>query len=150
MSIRPASPADAEKVQAFVRSLSWQSRLERFFVPIAELSPRQLERLLCSPGLSLAAYGADGRIVGHAQYALIAGEAELGVVVSDQWHGNRLGERLVAMLLEHAARSGVRAIGGVTRIQNRAMRRLASKLGFSFVRDPDPGLVRLHRPLAAM
>jgi acetyltransferase len=150
VNIRPASPGDAGKVQAFVRGLSWQSRLERFFVPIAELSPRQLDTLLCSPGLSLAAHDAEGRIVAHAQYALIDGEAEFGVVVSDQWHGNGLGERLVSMLLEHAARAGVRGIGGITRIQNRAMRRLAAKLGFSFARDADPGLVRLHRLLGAI
>lgn len=144
VSVRPASAADADKVQAFVRALSWQSRLERFFVPLAELSPRQLERLLCSPGLSLAAFDAAGRIVGHAQYALIEGEAEFGVVVAEAWRGIGLGERLVSLLLEHASLAGVRALGGVTRMQNRPMRSLASKLGFSFGRDRDPGLVRLE------
>jgi acetyltransferase len=148
VEVRPAGPQDAAEMQAFVRGLSRDSRLDRFFAPVAELSPRQLERLVASPGLSLAAYDLGGRMVAHAQYALDGRGAEFAVVVAETWRGNGLGERLVAMLLEHAQRSGVEVFGGVTLARNCAMRRLARKLGFSFARDPDPDLLRLEMALA--
>ena len=43
--IRAARTADAPAVQAFVRKLSPETRRRRFFGPIVELSPQQLERL---------------------------------------------------------------------------------------------------------
>jgi hypothetical protein len=67
---RPVRARDAGQVQAFVRALSPQSRRERFFAPIAELSPRQLGRVVSGPGLSLAAWQPGGSVVGLAQYAL--------------------------------------------------------------------------------
>lgn len=144
VSLRAAGARDAEEVQAFVRGLSRQARLERFFVAIAELTPRQLERMVSSPGLAVLARDRDGRMVGHAQYALADGEAEFAVVVADAWQGAGLGERLVSLLIEQAWLAGIRGLSGVTRLQNAPMQRLASKLGFSFSRDADPGLVRLR------
>jgi GNAT superfamily N-acetyltransferase len=144
VSLRPAGARDAQEVQAFVRRLSWQARLERFFIPVAELTPRQLERMVASPGLAVLARDARGRCVAHAQYALAEGEAEFAVVVADDWQGAGLGERLVSVLIEQAWLAGVRGLSGVTRLQNAAMQHLASKLGFSFLRDADPGLVRLR------
>lgn len=139
-------PADAAEVQAFVRGLSWQARQERFFVPIAELSPSLLERVMTSPGLSIAAWH-EGRIVALAQYALGGREAEFAVVVGEGWRGIGLGEALVEVLLAHARLAGVRVMGGLTLERNRAMRRLAAKLGFALRPDEDPELVRLERVL---
>lgn len=146
--VRSVRLGDAERVQQFVRSLSSQSRRERFFVPIAELSPRQLEIVVSAPGLSLAAWD-GGRIVALAQYALESSVAEFAVVVAEDWRGVGLGEALVGLLIENARRAGVRTLGGVTQQTNRAMRLLAAKLGFVLRRDADPALVRLERGLAA-
>jgi acetyltransferase len=146
---RPVRARDAGQVQAFVRALSPQSRRERFFAPIAELSPRQLERVVSGPGLSLAAWQPGGSVVGLAQYALGEHEAEFAVVVAEDWRGNGPGGALVGMLLAHAAGRGVRVFGGVALGHNRAMRLLAAKLGFAFRRDEDPALLRMERLLAA-
>lgn len=140
-------PADARAVQAFVRALSLESRRERFFSPIAELSPAQLARVVSSPGLSLAAWR-EGRIVGLAQYALGDGPAEFAVVVGEEWRGLGLGETLVGLLIADARRAGVRTLGGLTMERNRPMRRLAAKLGFVQKPDTDPDLVHMEQVLA--
>ncbi len=148
--VRPVGLADAAAMQAFVRGLSWRTRIERFFLPIAELAPPQLERVLGGRGLSLGAFDDGGAIVAHAQYALDErGEAEFGVVVDDAWQAHGLGARLVSALLEHARHAGIGAFGGVTLLENGRMRRLARRLGFVFKRDDDPQLVRMERWLGS-
>ena len=150
LELRSVQPADAARVQAFVRRLSPHSRFERFFTPIAELSPAQLFRITSSPGLSLAAVVSKERIVGLAEYVRVRrDEAEFAVVVADEWQGQGLGEQLLRALLDHAERAGVGRFGGITRIGNQPMRALARKLGFGVKRDEDPDLLRLERALAA-
>lgn len=149
MLLRPLEPSDAERVQAFVRRLSPRSRLERFFAPIQELSSRQLERITSGKELSLGAFDERGTLIALAEYARVdAANAELAVVVADEWQGQGVGEQLLAALLEHARRSGIARIEGVTRAGNRAMRLLARKLGFGFRGDADPDFVRFERALA--
>lgn len=150
LELRAVQPGDAALVQDFVRNLSPRSRLERFFTPLNELSPAQLFRITAGQGLSLAAVVGNERIVGLAEYFRVRrGEVEFAVVVADEWQGQGLGEQLLRALLEHAGRSGVERVGGVTRIGNVRMRALARKLGFGIVRDPDPSLLRMERALAA-
>jgi acetyltransferase len=149
-TLRRTGAADAPAMQAFVQALSRRTRLERFFLPINELSPRQLERMLSGRGLSLGAFDDAGRLVAHAQYALDEhGEAEFAIVVADAWQAHGLGGRLMAELLEHAHRAGIQAFNGVTLLENSRMRRLARKLGFAIKRDDDPELVRMQRWLGA-
>lgn len=150
LELRAVQPGDAGLVQDFVRKLSPGSRLERFFTPLAELSPAQLFRITAGQGLSLAAVIGNERIVGLAEYFRVRkGEVEFAVVVADEWQGQGLGEQLLRALLEHAGRAGVERVGGVTRIGNIRMRALARKLGFGIVRDEDPALLRMERALAA-
>ena len=150
VTARPLRAPDDAQVQAFVRALSPESRRERFFGAVAELSPRQLERLIAAPGLSLGAWHGPGSVVGLAQYALgEEEEAEFAVVVAEDWRGNGLGKALLGVLLEHAARHGVSRLGGVALVHNRAMRLLAAGLGFAFRREADPGMLRMERLLEA-
>jgi RimJ/RimL family protein N-acetyltransferase len=144
--IRPVSERDAPEMQALVRGLSWRTRIERFFMPVAELSPRQLERVLGGNGLSLGAFDDRGAMVAHALYVPEArGEAEFGIVVDDAWQQHGLGARMMAELLDHARNAGVAAFSGIALSDNGRMRRLARKLGFAFKRDDDPQLVRMER-----
>ena len=158
VSVRRTGAHDAAALQAFVRALSWRSRVERFFMPVAELSPRQMERVLCGRGLGLGAFDMDGRagdgawgsMVAHAQYAIDeAGKAEFGLVVADSWQGQGLGSHLLAELIEHARNAGVRDFGGLALHDHGRMRGLARRLGFAFKRDDDPQLVRMERWLGA-
>jgi acetyltransferase len=150
VTVRRTAAADAPALQAFVGALSWRAKVERFFLPIRELSPRQLQAMLEGRGFSLGAFDAHGALVAHAQYALDErGEAEFGIVVADAWQAHGLGARLMEELLEHAHRAGIDTFGGVTLSDNSRMRRLARKLGFVFKRDDDPQLVRMQRWLGA-
>jgi acetyltransferase len=150
MLLRPLTPGDAAQVQAFVRGLSSRSRYERFFTSIAELSPKQLERITAGAGFSIGAFDAAGRLVGLAEYARSSElEAEFAIVVADELQGQGLGAQLVGALLEHAKRSGIARLAGVTHTRNRAMRLLARRLGFGVQPDEDPDLVRMELALAA-
>jgi acetyltransferase len=149
MLLRRLRAADAERVAQFVRRLSARSRLERFFAPLAELSPSQLALIVSRRGLSLALFDDDGAIVGIAQYACAdATDAEVAIVVADEWQGKGIGRRLLERLLRHAARAGIAHVVGVTRAGNAAMQGLAGELGFRLRRDADPRLVRFERAAA--
>ena len=151
--VRPVRAADAPLVQQFVRELSPRSRRNRFFGPVAELSPAQLERMTrfdgpAGLGLVVVAGEDSPRIVGIAQHAVCDPPfAELAVVVADGWQRQGLGERLVLLLLAHAAKTGIAAVQGLVIAANRPMLALASKLGFAFEDDADPELVRVEKLL---
>lgn len=150
-AIRELRSADADAVQAFVRRLSPESRRRRFFMPINELTPRQLERITTGGGvhdLNLAAFDAAGRIAGLAQYALEEdGAAEFGVVVDDALQRSGLGTRLVRVLIERARARGLPALRGLVMYDNRPMLELAAKLGFELRADADPALTRVERTI---
>jgi acetyltransferase len=151
--VRPVRAGDAPLVQRFVRELSPQSRRNRFFGPVHELSPAQLERMTHhhgSNGLGLIALADEAapRIVAIAQHVVCDTPfAELAVVVADDWQRQGLGERLVLLLLAHATRTGTAAVQGLVMAANTPMLALASKLGFAFEEDADPALVRIEKPL---
>lgn len=153
-TVRELRAADAPLVQQFVRALSPRSRRSRFFGPVRELSPVQLERMTRfdgSTGLGLAAVIGGDVIVAIAQHAVCDPQAaELAVVVADDWQRQGMGERLVRMLLAHAARTGIAAMHGFVAVANQPMLALASKLGFAFEEDADPGLVRIEKPLGRL
>jgi RimJ/RimL family protein N-acetyltransferase len=142
--IRRVGLEDASRVASFVQALSPQARRARFFGAVSTLSPRRLREMLASPGLSVAAFGDDGRIVAHAQYALVGGQAEFALVVDDAWQGKSLGEQLLGLLRRHARDAGARVLGGFMLADNHAMRRLARKLGFAQKYCADATLLRFE------
>ena len=145
--IRQLTMEDGPQVEAFVAGLSPQSRYARFFSAVTGLTPQQLGALLA--GRSVGAFAADGRLVAHAQYVLAGAEAELAVVVSEAWRRNRMGEALLGLLKENAAKAGAQALSGLMLADNQAMRRLASKLGFALTRSADATLLRFELKLLA-
>ena len=152
LAIRELRLADADAVQAFVRRLSPESRRRRFLAPIRELVPSQLARVTTARGpqdLNLGAFDAAGRIVGLAQFAAgDDGGTEFGVVVDDALQRRGLGTRLVLTLLERARERGLGALYGLVQNDNWPVLGLAAKLGFEFLADADPRLLRVERPLA--
>jgi acetyltransferase len=146
MRIRPLQAADAERVQEFVRRLSPQSRRDRYFSAVRELTPRQLERTTqpADPrNLSLGAFQGEA-LIGVAEFAY----GEFGVVVADAWQGAGLGRELMQRLVAHALGQRSPTLHGLVRAGNRTMLHLAASLGFRAARDADPDLVRVELPLA--
>ena len=142
--IRPVGPEDAPRIETFVQALSSQARRARFHGAVSYLSAQRLQAMLESPGLSVAAFGADGRIVAHAQYALEAGHAEFALVVDEGWRRNSLGAQLLSLLKRHARDAGVRVLGGFMLADNYAMQGLAAKVGFVLKRCTDATLLRFE------
>jgi acetyltransferase len=144
--MRPAYPADAPAIRTFVRQLSPDARRKRFFGPVVELSPQQLERLTAraSPAdLNLLVFGAAAEMVGMAQCVVTgSAEAEFALVVADRWQRCGIGTAMCRALLEHAREHRLVRLAGFVLWENLAMLGLASKLGFSLARDGDATLIR--------
>jgi acetyltransferase len=154
--LRVARSEDAPAVQQFVRGLSDRSRRNRFFSPVRELSPDQLDRVTRSrpPGeLALVGETADGagsRIVAMAQYAVGDPlDAEFAIVVDDAWQRQGLGTQLFAVLAEHAARAGLAAFAGLVLADNWPMLALLARLDCKLVTDRDPYVVHVVKRLDA-
>jgi RimJ/RimL family protein N-acetyltransferase len=147
--IRGARVTDGPAIQAFVRGLSIRSRRNRFFSPISELSRDQIERItrtLPSDGLALvceAVNAGESRIVAMAQYVIEQPlEAEFALVVDDAYQRQGLGNEMMGLLAEHAARAGLAAFVGLVLPDNWPMLGLLSRLGCELEADADPGVVR--------
>jgi acetyltransferase len=148
--LRPLQAQDAAAEQRFVRGLSATSRLLRFHLGIRELSPqtlRELTHIDQRRHVAVVAVADDdpGDIVADARYVLLddGDEAEFAIAVADDWQGAGLGGQLMAWLLQHARRHGVRSLFGDVMVDNRRMTAMVREAGGRFVRHPgDPTLTR--------
>jgi acetyltransferase len=143
-------------VQQFVRNLSERSRRNRFFAPVRELSPDQLDRVTRSrpPGeialVGETAEGAGSRIVAMAQYVVCEPlDAEFAIVIDDAWQRQGLGIQMLGVLAEHAARAGLAALAGLVLADNWPMLSLLARLDCELVTDHDPQVIRVVKRLDA-
>ena len=147
--VRPVLPQDAELEQSLVRGLSPEARYNRFFNPIRELSPGQLEQMTqidYRRHVALVAESFDGgaaRVVGEARYVIDEGGhgAEFAVVVADDWRRLKLATRLLRTLCEHACEAGLESLYGDVLASNEPMLAMLRRLGFR--RRMHPGDARL-------
>jgi len=156
VALRVARSEDVSAVQQFVRGLSDRSRRNRFFAPVRELSPDQLDRVTRSrPPSELALVGeaterAGSRIVAMAQYAACEPlDAEFAVVVDDAWQRQGLGIQLLGVLAEHAAHAGLAALAGLVLADNWPMLALLGRLDCELETDRDPHVVHVVKRLDA-
>ena len=156
VALRVARSDDVSAVQRFVRGLSDRSRRNRFFAPVRELSPDQLERVTRSrPPGELALLGetteaGGSRIVAMAQYAACEPlDVEFAVVVDDAWQRQGLGIQLLGVLAEHAARAGLATLAGFVLADNWPMLALLARLDCELVTDPNPYVIRALKRLDA-
>ena len=160
-TIRPIQPDDADMLQAFVRSLSQESRYFRFASAMPELPPRMLARYTLidyDREMALVAVhrkreaAADGhfteteQIIGVSRYITNPDQTscEFSLVVSDHYKGQGLGSRLMLSIMEFARAKGLSEIDGLVLANNPNMLRLMTGLGYTvhpFPEDPDFKLV---------
>ena len=153
--LRPVLPQDAELMQAFVRGLSAESRRNRFFRTLHELPAALLDHFTSidyHDHLALLAsvlVEGDEAAIGEARYVVSEpGVAEFALAVADAWQGRGIGRLLLARLECRAAAEGVRRLFGEVLPSNRAMHRLAKKLGFTVATGGGgEGLWRLEKNL---
>jgi acetyltransferase len=154
--IRPIRPEDAEQEQAFVRSLSSETRRLRFMGALKALAPKQLARFTqidYATEMALVALveGPGGaRQVGVARHTLgpDARTAEFAIVVAGAERGQGIGTRLMTELMAAARAQGATRMVGDVLAENRAMLTLMGELGFVVQYDPmDRTMVRVERAL---
>ena len=134
IALRPIVPRDRDAFQAFVRGLSAGARLNRFLMPVRELSPASLMALTMPDQARHVALVAteDARIVGEGRYVALGsgGRAEFAVVVADDWQRHGIGARLLGTLMLEARRAGLHALEGEVLRTNTAMLAFVRRLGF--------------------
>ena len=156
VTVRAACPADAGRIQDYVRTLSPSSRYDRFLAPMNELSPAELARIGAG-GEMQATLIAETKIagvrimIGEARYAASDGATcEIALSVAEGWRGRGVGTLLMNFLECRARSLGAgRLVGDVLR-SNAAMRTLARKSGFDQAGVPaDARLVRIVKDVSA-
>ncbi|MBV5298465.1 MAG: bifunctional acetate--CoA ligase family protein/GNAT family N-acetyltransferase [Rhodoferax sp.] len=155
--VRPVHPDDATTLQAFVRSLSPESRYFRFVSSMQELPANMLSRFTLidyDREMALVAIhtetGLDAqgrpqeisRIVGVSRYITNPDRStcEFSLVVADDFKGQGLGSRLMLSIMDFAREKGLTEIEGLVLANNSNMLKLMRSLGFSiksFPEDPD-------------
>lgn len=162
-TLRAIAPEDADRLQAFVKALSAESRYFRFISVLAELPPRMLVRytqidydrelalvaVTGSDPLTGAAEGArapDGqRIVAVVRYLLNIDRdsCEFAIAIADDWQGKRLGSTMMRAIIEAARRKKLRRIEGFVLSTNSRMLALMRHLGFTIKTDPQDTTMKL-------
>src|ERR1700694_1689169 len=156
VTVRPVCPQDSDALQAYVRALSPDARYKRFFGPLRELPPAELDRVIHLHHRNRLALIAEARldgasiVIGEARYALAPDRlnCELAVSVADGWRGKGLGTLLLGDVERRARSLGARHLVGDVLRTNAAMRALARKAGFAMADVPgDAKLVRIVKDL---
>ncbi len=151
-TVRPVLPQDAPHLQSFVERLSERSRYQRFHYSLRHLPVtvlREFTELDYREHLGLIAevFTADGAQTMIADARLVRSaardEAELALVVADQWQGMGLGARLLRRLLAAARCAGAGRVSAELLADNAAMQRLLLRHGFRVGAHPED--VRLLR-----
>lgn len=138
VTLRPIRPEDAEMEQAFVKSLSAETRYFRFMDTLRELTPQMLVRFTQIDYDREMAFVAtvpeDGgeAEVGVARYVANpdGSSCEFALVIADGWQRRGLGRRMMEQLVDVARARGLRAMVGHVLAENRGMLTLCQKLGF--------------------
>jgi acetyltransferase len=154
LAIRSIGPADRDAFQAFVQSMSQETRTNRFFSPVRELSPAILEALT-EPDqkrhVGLVAIE-GGQIVGEARYVQLgqSGRGEFAIAVTDEWQRQGIGARLLGALQSAARSAGLLFLGGEVLRTNVPMLRFSTHAGFQLKSCPeDARLAMVERSLAS-
>jgi RimJ/RimL family protein N-acetyltransferase len=150
VTLRAARANDGELIQQLVRGLSLESRYQRFFYPVHELTPDMLARFTHNASAEaitlLAVVRQHGRetAIAMAQYVAdrYPDSCDFAVVVADEWQRFGLGERLVRTLVCIARAAGIARIEGDILAENEGMKRLMLKLGFRVTHHADGAYLR--------
>ncbi|RDI36673.1 bifunctional acetate--CoA ligase family protein/GNAT family N-acetyltransferase [Aquicella lusitana] len=151
ITIRPIRPEDAEIEQAFVRSLSPQSKYFRFMEHLQELTQTMLVRFTQidydREMALIAAIHQDNKEknIGVARYIINPDQesCEFALVVADAWQGKGIGSHLMTNLIEEAKMKGLKTMKGEILANNHNMLQLAESLGFTIQTRRDDTSIKI-------
>ncbi|MET8231318.1 GNAT family N-acetyltransferase [Micromonospora sp. NPDC005298] len=155
VAVRPACVDDLSGVLELHEGCSPRSRQRRYLSGAAVPRPARLRRLL-EPGRGLAlvatATGVDGASESVVAMANLLGEgdeAEVALLVRDDWQRRGLGSALLRRLARHADVAGYAALVLHVQAENAPMLRTLRRLDRPTVTDRDGTLLSLTVPLTA-
>jgi GNAT superfamily N-acetyltransferase len=147
-SVRQISPGDRRLLAEFALALN-DGTSDRGLHELRELSDMLFDRVIaggCDTSVGFAALesaGAGDRIIGVAAYAPCGDEhATFSTAVARTHREEQVGRTLLATLLRHAKRVGVRRLVGHMNLANRPMQMLAMSMGFNIEQPPHDGALR--------
>ncbi|WP_130390139.1 GNAT family N-acetyltransferase [Cupriavidus agavae] len=145
--LREIREADRPGVLEAFDHLSDESRYTRFMGSMKSLPEALLDDAVhpvAGRDFVIVAVAGD-LLVGGARYTGIRGRdaCEFAITLLDDWHRLGLAPLLMETLIAHARQAGVALMEGYVLASNRAMRRLARRLGFSDAPCPDDSTVRI-------
>jgi acetate---CoA ligase (ADP-forming) len=152
LSVRPIKREDETGLARFFSSLSMESRILRFFAPVAnaDASAKRMVQVDYKSQYGLVAVaGLPEQIVAHAMY--IESEprkAELALAVADSYQGRGLGTILLGQLAEIAAASGIDVFEAIVMPDNHTMLDMLRESGFPVHGRAEPGEVHAEMPTA--
>jgi acetyl coenzyme A synthetase (ADP forming)-like protein len=152
LSVRPIKPEDESGLAGFFSALSMESRILRFFAPVAN-ADRSAKRMVqvdyrSQYGL-VAVAGRPEQIVAHAMYVETEPrKAELALAVADSYQGRGLGTILLGQLAEIAAASGIEVFEAIVMPENHTMLDMLRESGFPVHGRSEPGEVHAELPTA--
>jgi nucleotide-binding universal stress UspA family protein/RimJ/RimL family protein N-acetyltransferase len=134
VTIRPIAPEDRDALKAAFELLSPESRYRRFFVPLANLTDRDLDYLTKVDHRDhealVAIDDSTQAIVGVARFVRTsADEAEPAIAVADDWQGRGLATRLLDMLATRAREESITAFRAQVLAHNEEAMAVLSRLG---------------------
>jgi len=148
--IRPITPNDEALEAAFVHNLSIQTKYERFFEGIRDLSPSSLKMLCNIDYVNTMAYIAivntnEGeKQIGVCRYSAdkLPGACEMAVTVADNYPFQEIAAVLLDALIEHAKSNNKKSLFATELSTNYKMQMLAKQFDMDAKPEPsDAGLV---------
>jgi acetyltransferase len=133
--VRPLSEGEWDLVRAFVRRMTPEDLRLRFGHPIDFNDEATMRRFFdIRPKTGEIAWVVDetAAIAGISHRIMVSPEeAEIGLIVRSDRKHRGIGECLLRAMLGRSARQGLKALSAVVPRENRALLRLAAKIGYA-------------------
>jgi len=143
MTLRPMLKSDAPLVKESLGQLSRESRRNRFFSPIREFSDEMVRRLtdfdLAKEFALVVVFKENNKEIplagGRFVHENDGRRCEFSLLIGDPWQGQRIGHRILRVLIREASRRGLSQMEGYVLADNQAMLKLARSMGFEIEDD---------------
>jgi acetyltransferase len=148
--IRAMGPADENALLDAFQRLSPEARYLRFMRVVGDPNIERLRAALESfpeSGFGIVAVDSSGEIAGSAVFFIGRDRTccEFSTTVTGEYGGQGLGRALMSALIAAAKQRGLSEMEGFVLARNQPMLRLAARLGFEILPDPEDAAVRICR-----
>lgn len=146
--LRPVRPEDEPELAALYSRLGPETMYQRFFAVMARPPPSWahiLTKVDYDRRMAIVAIGPDSELIAVARYDYdeAAKEAEIAIVVQDQWQGKGLGTVMMTELLTYATTKGIHRFRAHVLSENRRMLDMLARLGVILERRTERGVTSL-------